>query len=161
MLTRHDDVLPWHRYDELDLAAYDCTNITLVRGDRLYMPFGVLHRAITRDDQRGSVHLSMQFVKDGITWSDLILQAVGYVDGEALAPFVAEMQTFASSRGVPALMMAVLLRGALRFDPGYFPDFGVCPDGSCLYFTVSCSFTASMVVGLCMACSVVRCSCSG
>jgi hypothetical protein len=47
------------------------------------------------------------------------------------APFVAELRTVTPTRGLPAVLAAVMLRGALRHDPGFFPDAASCPDDSC------------------------------
>ena len=55
----------------------DCSNITLVPGDRLYLPFGVLHRAIT--NAGGSAHMTMEFMKNVSCFSPLTLS--GYFPG--------------------------------------------------------------------------------
>ena len=44
---------------------------------RLYMPYGVLHRAVTGEG--GSSHLTFEFTKRGVTWFELILAVAGYV----------------------------------------------------------------------------------
>ena len=74
-IWEQDTLNPYEEFVKLDECS--CTNITLVPGDRLYMPFGVLHRAVTGAE--GSAHLTVQFIKDGISWSDLMLKALGYV----------------------------------------------------------------------------------
>jgi ribosomal protein L16 Arg81 hydroxylase len=70
-------------YDRVKQEDITCENITMVPGDRLYLPFGVLHRAVTGEG--GSVHLSVQFVKEGVTWSDLILKSLGWINAEMFA----------------------------------------------------------------------------
>jgi hypothetical protein len=57
-----------------------------------------------------------------------VLNAVGYVNATTFTPFVSELATVP---GLPAVLAAVLLRGALRNDPGFFPGVDACPDGSC------------------------------
>jgi hypothetical protein len=44
-----------------------------VAGDRLYLPFGTLHRAIT--GVGGSAHLTFELMHTGLTWADLVLAA--------------------------------------------------------------------------------------
>ena len=48
--------------------------VTLRKGDRLYLPFGTIHRAVP---EKGfpSVHITFEFHADGFTWGDLVLRA--------------------------------------------------------------------------------------
>ena len=66
-------------YDDLTSETlqktYACENVTMQPGDRLYMPYGVLHRAVTGEG--GSTHVTFEFTKRGVTWFELILGAAG------------------------------------------------------------------------------------
>lgn len=68
-------------YDDVNLDHYDCSHITMKPGDRLYMPFGILHRAVT--GAAGSTHATFEFGKKwGIVWADLFLATVEYTADE-------------------------------------------------------------------------------
>ena len=126
-------------YDGADLAHFDCVNVTMESGDRLYMPFGVLHRAVT--GEKGSTHMTLEWGKVGLTWSDLMSASVGWLDEIAAkgptaataATFDAvavELQAAASVGARHAVRAAALLQEALRHDPGYFPG-GECAPEMC------------------------------
>jgi len=50
-------------YETLDLGKMKCSNFTMHAGDRLYMPYGTLHRAVT--GAAGSAHITIGFPRDG------------------------------------------------------------------------------------------------
>ena len=50
-------------YENLDLGKMKCSNFTMHAGDRLYMPYGTLHRAVT--GAAGSAHITIGFPRDG------------------------------------------------------------------------------------------------
>lgn len=58
-------------YTHEQLALMDCKNVTMRRGDALYLPRGTVHVAETRD--RTSVHVTYQLKVDGLTWADWLL----------------------------------------------------------------------------------------
>jgi len=52
--------------DLFDRGAMDCQTLTLNKGDRIYIPMGIFHGAVT--DEGGSAHLDFGFGRVGITW---------------------------------------------------------------------------------------------
>ena len=132
-------------YDEIDLAAYKCSKITMQAGDRLYMPFGILHRAKSGEID-GSIHATFEFGKKwAIEWADLFLAGAEFAERDrhwferfASAAMPANSKDDAGDvGGAQELMSAVrkrviagaLLKLALRYDPGFFPQ--ECPASMC------------------------------
>jgi hypothetical protein len=125
-------------YDGIDLqsARYECGNHTLVAGDRLYLPFGTLHRAIT--GVGGSAHLTLELMHTGLTWADLVLAAVDghHVDDPLDLRMIASLRRAGFTAEI-STVGAAMLRLALRHEVVNDPRDGsgpveVCPKTMCL-----------------------------
>lgn len=58
-------------YDKVDLGTTRCTNFTMHPGQRLCLPWGTLHRAVT--GAHGSTHLTIGLPRYGLSFSDVVL----------------------------------------------------------------------------------------
>ena len=55
--------------DFVNRSEMACTKHVMQPGDRMYLPFGVLHSAVT--GPHGSVHVTVELEREGTTWADL------------------------------------------------------------------------------------------
>ena len=109
-----------------------CTNLTVRAGDRIYVPRGMLHRAIT--SAGGSAHLSVALpLAPGLTWADLVAEGLssrGDSGGKAVdASDAGESQVdhLSSGAGTSAFWTAGQ-PGAARARTKVLP--GQCADGT-------------------------------
>lgn len=58
-------------YFKDDVKKMDCTTLELKPGDRIYIPMGVYHGAVTGPE--GSTHLDFGFMRGGVMWVDLLV----------------------------------------------------------------------------------------
>ena len=90
--------------DWLDTSTMDCKDATLHPGDRIYLPAGTFHSAVT--GVGGSVHLTVEVTYTGFTWGDLLVHTLLEFDPK-------------ETQGA--------VHCAVRHDPGYDP--GMCMQG--------------------------------
>eukprot|EP00049_Salpingoeca_infusionum_P006983 m.113649 g.113649 ORF g.113649 m.113649 type:complete len:3045 (-) comp13522_c0_seq4:422-9556(-) len=62
------------RYEDAHLSGMTCKTFTLSAGDRMYMPKGIIHYAVSSES--GSKHLTISIGRQGVAWSDVLLYAM-------------------------------------------------------------------------------------
>ena len=68
-------------YSKTDLAKMDCQELTLNRGDTLYLPKGIVHYATTRENI-SSTHLTISLFREGHTWRDVLYRRCQVVESD-------------------------------------------------------------------------------
>jgi hypothetical protein len=92
-------------YSDADLARMTCRTLTMVAGDTLYLPKGVVHHARTRAG--GSAHLTLSLERDGANWVDVIAAAALSTQDEPADPEAAtkaRLEAHARHRAIVASM---------------------------------------------------------
>ena len=105
-------------FDQLDMTALNCTNVTLNVGDRLYLPFGTIHRA--KAGSTASVHATFELEAKGLTWGDLVLSAANITKGHSLNVVPKKKRHHAEDEDIVEKKTLRMLANALQFNPGVF-----------------------------------------
>jgi hypothetical protein len=74
--------------------------------------------------------MTFEFMKLGVTWSDLLLGALDYSPQTDFDQYARQMGRIRALPGAVGVLAAVQLQQALKHDPGFFPA-NLCPDDMC------------------------------
>ena len=123
-------------YFQHDIDRMDCTSLELRAGDRIYIPMGVYHGAVT--GPVGSTHLDFGFMRAGITWADLIVSMARVTGLDGVRPYTFIILAMGLS-GAPGILITKTFSPA----PNSFVErpqmFSICPaDGHSFCFLCLC-----------------------